>query len=264
MWVDTHCHLNNEKLVDCGGADACVNAAKSNGVSAMVSISSRVINEFPSILEIAQRHDNVWCTVGTHPHDVSLPEELAVTQQDLVQIANSSEKVIGFGESGLDYFYNYGERDDQISSFRKHIRAAMEADLPLVVHARDADEDIIRIIKEETSGKVMRGVMHCFSSSKKMAEEALELGYYISFSGIVTFKKAADLREIAKTIPHNRLLVETDSPYLAPEPFRGKINQPAWVARTGEVLAETLNIPPHKFAEITTNNFYTLFSKAIR
>ncbi len=262
MWIDSHCHLNNEKLAEYGGSDGCIANAHADHVKGMLSINSRVVTEFPEILDIAQKNENVWCTVGTHPHEASRDDEKSVTLQQLIDLSQSDPNIVGFGESGLDYYYNLAQHDDQQASFRKHIQASLATDLPLVVHARDADEDIIRIIREETDGKGMRGVMHCFSSGAKMAEEALELGYYISFSGIVTFKKAEELRQIAKKVPHNRLLIETDAPYLAPEPYRGKTNQPAWVARTGTVLAETLKLTPEKMADITAQNFLTLFSKA--
>ncbi len=261
MWIDSHCHLNHTKLKDAGTSEQIVEAAKSNGIDAMLTICCRVSDEFPEVLATAKKFDNVWCTIGTHPHDASKPGELAITQDELVKLANSDPKIIGIGESGLDYFYNNSTHEDQHTSFRKHIRACVEADLPIVVHARDADEDIIRLIREEGAGK-LRGVMHCFSSGRKMAKEALELGFYISFSGILTFKQADELRAIAKDVPFERLLVETDAPYLAPAPHRGKTNQPAYVAFTGMQLADVKGVDHATIAKHTRDNFFTLFNRA--
>lgn len=262
MWIDSHCHLNNDKLADYGGAEGCIKTANENKVIGMLTINSLIREEFPEILEIARRNKNVWCTVGTHPHEASQDAEKSVTLQELVDLSLSDPNIVGYGESGLDYFYNHSTPEDQQASFRKHIQASLQTDMPLVVHARDADDDIIRLIREETGGKGMRGVMHCFSAGPKMAEEALELGYYISFSGILTFKTAENLRQIARSVPRDRLLVETDSPYLAPEPYRGKKNQPAWVARTGSVLGDVLGITDAEIAKITSDNFFRLFNKA--
>ena len=228
----------------------------------MLTICCRIADEFPEVLATAKKFSNVWCTVGTHPHDASKPGELAITQDRLVKLAKSDPKIVGIGETGLDYFYKHSTPEDQQLSFRKHIRACIETDMPMVVHARDADEDIIRIIREENGSGKLRGVMHCFSSGRKMAEEALDLGFYISFSGIVTFKTATELHDIAKTIPLNRVLVETDAPYLAPTPHRGKINQPAYVINTGKQLAKLHNITEEKVAAHSKENFFNLFSRA--
>ena len=238
MWIDSHCHLNHDKIKPVGEPSQIIEAAKSAGVEGMLTISCRIQGEFPQILDIAKTNDNVWCTIGTHPHDAGLDAEQNTSLEELVKLAKSDAKIIGIGESGLDYFYDNSPRDLQEKSFRKHIKACLETDLPLVVHARDADDDIIRILKEEGAGKGLRGVMHCFSSGRKMAEEALDFGFYISFSGIVTFKQAVELRAIAKDVPLDRILVETDAPYLAPTPHRGKVNQPAFVVHTGAVMAE--------------------------
>lgn len=262
MWIDSHCHLNHPKLAEIGSPDEIVKNANANGVEGMLTICCRISDEFPEVLATAQRFKNVWCTVGTHPHDASKPGELAITQDQLVKIAKSDSKIIGIGETGLDYFYKHSTIENQQTSFRKHIQACIEADIPMVVHARDADEDIIRIIREENSSGKLRGVMHCFSSGRKMAEEALELGFYISFSGIVTFKTALELQDIAKTIPLNRILVETDAPYLAPTPHRGKTNQPAYVINTGKQLAKLHNISETEIAGYSKQNFFTLFNRA--
>lgn len=262
MWIDSHCHLNHTKIRPLGSAAEIVQSAKQYGVSGMLNICCRMADEFPIILETAEALSDVWCTVGTHPHEASKSTEKDFSVHDIVKLARHS-KVIGIGESGLDYYYDFSTREDQDASFRKHIQACLEADLPLVVHARDADDDIAKILREEGGGK-LKGVMHCFSSGAALAEAALEMGFYISFSGILTFKQADALREIAARVPKNRLLVETDAPYLAPEPYRGKTNQPAYVGHTGAVLARIHDVEPEAMAQITTDNFFRLFSKAER
>lgn len=260
MWTDSHCHLNHARFE---GADpgALVREARTEGVTGMVTICCRIHDEFSQILSIAEAHD-VWCTIGTHPHDAGNEGEQAVSLEELIRLARSSPKVVGIGESGLDYYYDLSPRDAQERSFRKHIRACVETGLPLVVHARDADEDIAAILKEEGAGTGLRGVMHCFSSSRKLAEEALALGFYISFSGIVTFKNAGELQAIAKDVPEDRILVETDAPFLAPVPHRGKTNHPAYVRHTGEFLARLRGVDPAMFAKRTTDNFHALFTGA--
>jgi TatD DNase family protein len=262
MWIDSHCHLNHAKLAEAGTPEQVVENARAGGVESMLTICCRVADEFPEVLATAKKFPNVWCTIGTHPHDASKPGELALTQDQLVEKSLSDPKIVGIGETGLDYFYKNSTPEDQHVSFRKHIRACIEADMPMVVHARDADEDIAKIIKEENKSGKLRGVMHCFSSGRKLAEEALDFGFYISFSGILTFKQAEDLRAIARDVPKDRLLVETDSPYLAPMPHRGKTNQPAYVAHTGAVLAEIHGVSPEEMARITKQNFFSLFKRA--
>ncbi|MGB4106716.1 MAG: TatD family hydrolase [Alphaproteobacteria bacterium] len=262
MWIDSHCHLNHPKIAELGTPESLVKTASDNGVDGMLTICSRIVDEFPEILAIAKRLPNVWCTVGTHPHDAGKPDELTVTQDALVALANSEPKIVGLGESGLDYFYKHSSPEDQGKSFRKHIRACIETDLPLVVHARDADEDIIRTLREEGAGSNLTGVMHCFSSGRAMAEQALELGFYISFSGILTFKSAAELQDIARNVPLERVLVETDAPFLAPVPHRGKTNQPAYVKETGKFLAQLHNTNEETIAKHCKNNFFKLFKKA--
>ena len=260
MWIDSHCHLDHAKLQ--GGAADVVAAANAAGVDGMVSINCQIAEEIDDLVALVRPLKNVWCTIGTHPHEASRDDEKAITLENLIERTKADPKIVGIGESGLDYYYETSTRDDQHASFRKHIQACLATDLPLVVHARDADEDIIRLIREETAGQKMRGVMHCFSSGPKMAEEAVELGFYISFSGILTFKKSEELREIARKVPQELLLVETDSPYLAPEPYRGKPNQPAYVGHTGAALANLHEMSAEKMARITTDNFFRLFSRA--
>lgn len=262
MWIDSHCHLDHDKLQASGGAAAVIAAANAAGTDGMVSINCQIAEEFGDLLALVKPFRNVWCTIGTHPHEASRDDEKAVSLEELIRLAKSDPKVVGIGESGLDYYYETSTRDDQQASFRKHIQACLATNLPIVIHARDADEDVIRIIREETAGQGMRGVMHCFSSGAKMAEESVELGFHISFSGILTFKKSEELREIARKVPKDRLLVETDSPYLAPEPYRGKPNQPAYVGHTGTVLANVHDISAKEMARITTANFFALFNQA--
>lgn len=264
MWIDTHCHLNHARFTPEGGVQSALDAARAAGVGGMVSINCLIREEFAGLLELVKPLDHVWCTVGTHPHDAGRDDEKTVTQAELVALARSHDKVIGIGECGLDYFYKHSTQEDQQDCFRKHIRACLETNLPMIVHARDADDDIIRIIREETDGKGMRGVMHCFSSTPAMGFQAIELGFHISFSGILTFKKSEELRIFARDVPMDRLLVETDAPYLAPEPFRGDMNHPALVVHTGKALAEIKGMTVDEMARITTDNFYNLFDKAER
>lgn len=263
MWIDSHCHLNHDRVTEGDSPAAIVMRAREAGVSGMVNICCEVIAEFPTILSTAKSLDNVWCTVGTHPHDSNVDAEKTVSVEQLVELAQSDGKIVGIGESGLDYFYNHSPVDIQQAGFRKHIQASIQTGLPLVVHARDADADITRLIREEGGGKAgLRGVMHCFSSGKGLCEAALEEGFYISFSGIVTFKKSTELQDIARTVPLDRVLVETDAPFLAPEPYRGKTNESAYVRHTGEFLADLYGLDVSEFAKITTDNFFRLFNKA--
>lgn len=262
MLIDSHCHLNHERLLHLGGVQHLLANASAANVGGMLSICCRISDEFSQILEMVTPLQQVWCTIATHPHEASDPAEKAVVYDELVRLARSHPKIVGIGESGLDYYYKLATVEDQQESFRRHIRACIETDLPLIVHARDADEDIIRIIREEGAGTSLKGVMHCFSSSRKMGEEALECGFYISFSGIVTFKKSVELQDFCRDVPVDRILVETDAPYLAPEPYRGKINEPALVVHTAAKIAALRNIDPETLAMNTTQNFFTLFNKA--
>lgn len=263
--IDSHCHLNHENITGAGSPAEIMAAAHAAGVPGALTICCRIVQEFDAILNVAQANKNVWCTIGTHPHDAGLPEEKNITLDRLIELAQSDPKVIAIGESGLDYYYNHSDHAAQAESFRKHIRACIATGLPLVVHARDADDDIIKILLEEGAGTDARlkGVMHCFSSSRKMAEEAVALGFYISFSGILTFRKAQELRDIARDVPMDRILVETDSPYLAPEPYRGKTNQPAYIIETVRVLAGLKNLDERIAVEVCNKNFFTLFDKAV-
>lgn len=256
MLVDSHCHLDFPEFD--GELDAIVERAAAAGVETILTISTHV-TRFDRVLAIAERFDTVYCTVGIHPHEAASEPE--VSTEHLVRLADHP-KVVGIGETGLDYFYEHSPRDAQQRSFRTHIRAARETGLPLVVHTRDADVDMARILTEEQVAGRFRGVLHCFSSSRTLAETALGLGLSISLSGIVTFKKATDLRETARLLPLDRVLVETDSPYLAPVPKRGKRNEPAFVAHTAAELARLRGTDIEALSTATTKNFFNLFVKA--
>ncbi|RWM93852.1 MAG: TatD family deoxyribonuclease [Mesorhizobium sp.] len=258
MLVDSHCHLDFPDFAE--ERAAIVARALAAGIGRMVTISTRV-KRFQQVLEIAESFDEVYCSVGTHPHNAA--EELDVTVEALVGLS-AHRKVVAIGEAGLDYFYDHAPRDAQAQGFRTHIAAARETGLPLVIHARDADSDMADILEDETGKGAFPFVLHCFSSGRRLAEIGVALGGYVSFSGIVTFKNSAELRAIAADVPHDRLLVETDAPYLAPIPFRGKRNEPAYVAHTAKVLAETIGVSEADIAAITTNNFFRLFSKMPR
>lgn len=257
MLVDSHCHLDFPQFQE--DFDQVLERAKAARVAHMVTISTRV-RQFQPVLALAERLDMVTCTVGTHPHNAG--SETDVTVEELVTLSHH-RKVVGIGESGLDYHYDKSPREAQQQGFRTHIQAAREAALPLVVHARDADADIERIMREEgAETSAAAGVMHCFSSGRRLAEAALEMGYMISCSGVVTFKRADELRSIIKDVPLDRLLVETDAPYLAPMPHRGKRNEPAYVRKTAEVVAEVKGVDIDTLESRTTENFARLFAKA--
>ncbi len=255
MLVDSHCHLDyfpTEEL------PAILAHAAEAGVGEMVTIGTRLAQS-TAIRDLAAAHPNVWCTVGVHPHSTA---ELPVPEPGEIAALADHPKVIGIGESGLDYFYDKAPRDIQQASFRAHIRAARLVGLPIAIHARDADDDIAAILREEYADGAYGLLLHCFSSTRALAEAAIDLGGYVSFSGILTFPKSTELREIARDMPSDRILVETDSPYLAPTPHRGKRNEPAYVARTAAVLAETRGLELAALADLTTANFRRLFRKA--
>ena len=255
MLVDSHCHLD---FPDFGEErQAVIARAVAAGVRRMVTISTRV-KRFAEVLAIAEAHEEVFCSVGTHPHNAA--EEIDVTAQDLVRLS-AHPKVVAIGEAGLDYHYDNSPRPAQTQGFRTHVAAAREAGLPLVIHARSADDDVAAILEEESGQGAFPFVLHCFSSGRKLAEVGVALGGYVSFSGILTFKNSDELRAIAKKVPLDRLLVETDAPYLAPVPFRGKRNEPAYVANTARVLAETIGVGTDEIAHLTTANFFRLFNK---
>lgn len=256
MLIDSHCHLDTFSSTETGDVLA---RAKAAGVGEVVTIGTRM-GQSVELIELTERHANVWCTVGVHPHNVA--EEPVPDAAEIAALTHHP-KVVGIGESGLDYFYDTAPQEVQQASFRQHIRAARLAGLPLAIHARSADEDIERILREEWEyGGPFLFLLHCFSSGRALAEAAVELGGFISFSGILTFPKSSELRSIAQDAPSDRLLVETDAPYLAPVPCRGKRNEPAWVAHTARVLAEVRGLPAGDLEALTTGNFRRLFAKA--
>lgn len=255
MLIDSHCHLDYFAADE---IDAILGRARDAGVGEMVTIGTRLVQS-DVVRGLADAHSNVWCTVGVHPHNAA---ELPVPTAEAIA-AEVHGRVIGIGESGLDYFYDKAPRDVQQASFRAHIGAARLTDLPLVIHARNADADIADILRRETEALgPFDFVLHCFSSTRVLAEAALALGGYISFSGILTFPRSQELRDIARDVPSDRLLVETDAPYLAPVPFRGKRNEPAHVAFTAAVLAQVHGVTPVEMAARSTANFRRLFKKA--
>jgi len=263
MWIDSHCHLNHVNIKEEGAPTDLINDAKTNGVDGILTICCRIHQEMDELLTIANNNDNVWCSVGTHPHDAGNEHEKALSENDITAICKNNDRVIGIGESGLDYFYDYAPRDDQETSFRKHIRVAKALDLPLIIHTRNAEEDTMRILKDEGAcDSKTKVLMHCFSSNKWLAEKSIENGFYMSFSGMITFKKNDELRDIARMVPLDRILVETDAPFLAPMPFRGKTNKPAYVVHTGQLVADLFNLTHQEFAAQTSQNFFELFSKA--
>lgn len=255
MLIDSHCHLTfpdfEEELED------VVARARRAGVEGMLTISTR-LSDFDKVRSLAEAHKDIWCTVGVHPHEVEAEPD--TTTDQLVKLA-AHEKVVGIGETGLDYFYDHSPRAEQQAGFDVHLAAACETGLPVIVHTRDADEDTNAMLRNAAAGGNLTGVIHCFTSGRGVAETALELGFYISLSGILTFKNAQEIRDIVKDVPLDRLLVETDSPYLAPVPKRGKRNEPAFVAHTAACLAEVKGVSIEEIHTITGQNFAKLFPR---
>lgn len=255
MLIDSHCHLDFEALsTDLDGVLARAAAA---GVTGMVTISTWV-DRFDAIKAIAEAHANVWCSVGTHPHNAD--KELHVSTDDLVRLS-AYEKCVAIGEAGLDYFYDNAPREAQAIGLRRHIAAARITGLPLIIHSRSADDDMAAILEEEAGQGAFPFLLHCFTGGMDLARRALALGGYISFSGIITFKNAEEIREVARMVPADRYLVETDAPYLAPIPHRGESNEPAYVRHTAEKLAEVRGTTLAAVGAETTANFARLFSK---
>ena len=257
MLVDSHCHLDFDVFED--DREDMIGRASEAGVGTLVTICTH-LSKFDEVRAIAASHENIWCSVGIHPHQVT--EEGIAPVGRLIDLA-ADPLVVGVGETGLDYYYDNSPRDEQRDNFRNHIEAARETGLPLIVHTRDADEDTAAILIKEAEQGTYRGVLHCFSAGRGLAEQALDLGFYISLSGIVTFRNAEDLREIVRDIPLDRILDETDSPFLAPVPNRGKRNEPAFVVHTARLVAELKGIDEAEFARVTTENFFRLFSKSV-
>lgn len=256
MFIDSHCHLNYKGLVEEQGA--VLARARATGVETMLNISTRE-REWDDVIATAERATDVWATVGIHPHEADAHPDVDTAK--LVAKA-AHPRVIGIGETGLDYYYDHSDRTRQQASFRAHIAASRETGLPLIVHTRDAEEDTAAIMAEEMGKGAYPGVIHCFTASGDFADKALDLGFYISISGIVTFKNARDLQETAARLPADRLLIETDSPFLAPVPHRGRSCEPAFVADTARFLAGLRGVSVEELGAQTSRNFRTLFAKA--
>ncbi|MBI1239523.1 MAG: YchF/TatD family DNA exonuclease [Alphaproteobacteria bacterium] len=256
MLVDSHCHLDFPEFAP--ELNAVVERAHAAGVQHMLTIGT-TLARFPGVLTIAEAFDSVSCTVGVHPHEAD--KEGGVARDVLLGHARH-DKVVGFGETGLDFFYENSARERQMESFRTHIEAARETGLPVVIHARDADEAMASVLEEEMAKGAFTGLLHCFSSGAELARRAIDLGLYISLSGIITFKKTDELRAIVRGLPHDRVLVETDAPFLAPIPLRGARNEPAFVVHTAKLVAELLNLSEDDLAAKTSENFFRLFAKA--
>jgi len=258
MLVDSHCHLDFPDFAD--EVDAIVARAEEAGIGRLVTISTRV-KRHDEILKIGERFPSVYCSVGTHPHYAH--EELDVTVADLI-MRTRHPKVVAIGEAGLDYYYDRSPRDAQAQGFRTHIAAARETGLPLVIHSREADQDMADLLKEEVGKGVFAAVLHCFTGTRALALTGISLGLYVSFTGILTFKKSDELRAIAAELPSDRILVETDAPDLAPGRHRGKRNEPAYVVETARVLADVKGVSLDEITRQTTENFFRLFAKVPR
>ena len=259
--IDSHCHIDGEQFdVD---RDDVVDRAREAGVEALLNVGTGDphSDDFRKAVAVAERYDSVYASVGVHPHDAKLYDNAAETH--LIDLVRSSEKVIAWGEIGLDYYYDHSPRDVQRTVFIRQIRTARELGLPIIIHSREANEETVEILEKECSYDRFCGIMHCFGGTAEMVEALLPLGFYISFAGNVTFKKADDLREAARAVPLKRLLIETDCPFLTPVPFRGKRNEPSYVAHTAAFLADFYRVPLEMLAEQTTRNFYSIFGSKI-
>lgn len=256
MFVDSHCHLDFPDLV--GNLDPILNRMAENRVESALCVSV-TLDDFPNVLRLAESHPHLWASVGVHP---DYPDTTEPSEAVLLEHAQN-ERIVAIGETGLDYYRETGDLEWQRDRFRVHIRAAHRAGLPLIIHTRSAREDTLQIMREERA-EVPGGVLHCFTETWEMARAAIDMGFYISFSGIVTFKNAEQLRDVARQVPLDRILIETDSPYLAPVPFRGKTNEPGHVIHVGEKIAQLRDLSIDEVAQITTDNFYRLFAKTTR
>ena len=254
--IDSHCHLDFPEFAP--ELDAVVARARAAGVGRMLTICTR-LSKFDQVLAVAERFDRMFCSVGVHPHEAA--NEAGVALPRILELAQHP-KVVGIGEAGLDYYYDKSPREKQQEVFALHIEAARQSGLPIIVHSRDADEDTVRLLRDGAAKGNLRGVIHCFTSTQYLADAALEMGFYISLSGIVTFKNAEALRQVAKTVPLDRLLVETDSPYLAPVPHRGRVNEPRHVIHVAQAIAAIKEVTLEEVAQATTANFYRLFPRA--
>ena len=256
MLVDSHCHIDGEQFDE--DRDAVVARASEAGVVAMLNIGTGDprSDDFRRAVAVAEKYENVYAAVGVHPHDAKLYDDAA--EQHLIELAKS-EKVIAWGEIGLDYYYEHSPRDVQRDVFRRQIRTARELDLPIIIHSRDADDETVEILTDECSCDGFRGIMHCFGGTPQMAEDLMKIGFLISFAGNVTFKKADNLREAARVVPLDKLLIETDCPFLTPVPFRGKRNEPSFVIYTAQFLADLYDTDLETVANRTTQNFLDFF-----
>ena len=259
MIIDHHCHLDFPQFAE--DFPSMIARAKAAGVGALVTISTRV-SKLGTLLELTTRDPVIYCSVGTHPHNAD--QEMDVTTEDLVRLATSHHKIVAIGEAGLDYFYQKSTRENQAEGFRRHIAAARITGLPLEIHTRDADDDCKAILEDEYAKGAFPAILHCYTGGMDLAMRAVELGLFVSFTGVVSFKKSDALREIAKAVPLNRILVETDAPYLAPEPVRGKTNEPAYVVHTAAAIAKARGVSYEEIAAATTENFFRLFTKVKR
>ncbi len=257
MLVDSHCHLDFPALSK--QQKDVLERARAAGVARFVNVCT-ALRDFDAVRKTAEAHEDVFCSFGVHPHHTA--EEGEDVSVERIMELTKHPKVIALGETGLDYFYDKSPRDKQQETFRRHIRASKATTLPLIIHSREAEEDTLRLLTEE--GQAISGVLHCFSSRRFLAEEGLKRGLYVSFSGILTFNKSEELRAIARDVPLDRLLIETDAPFLAPQPYRGKTCEPAYVAETARVLADIKGLSFEAMARQTTDNFYRLFSKCPR
>lgn len=258
MLIDHHCHLDFPQFAE--DRDGLIARAHAAGVGLMVTISTRVA-QFEQVKAVAEAYETVFCSVGTHPHNAD--EELDVTPEQLVELADHP-KVVAIGEAGLDYYYQKSSAKGQADGFKRHIKAARMTGLPLEIHTRDAEADTIKILSDAHAEGPFPAILHCYTGGMELALKAVELGLYVSFSGVISFKKSEELRDVARALPLDRLLVETDAPYLAPVPFRGKLNEPAYVVHTARALAEARGIEFEELAEATTDNFFRLFQKVPR
>ncbi|MGD9786128.1 MAG: TatD family hydrolase [Hyphomicrobiaceae bacterium] len=256
MLIDHHCHLDFPQLS--GDLEGVIARGRAAGVGVMVTISTRV-KQIDTLLALTRRDPAIYCSVGTHPHNAD--HEMDVTTDDLVRIANAHDRIVAIGEAGLDYYYQKSTRENQAEGFRRHIAAARITGLPLEIHTRDADDDCKAILEDEHAKGPFPAILHCYTGGMDLAMRAVELGLYVSFTGVVSFKKSDALREIARAVPLDRLLVETDAPYLAPEPYRGKTNEPAFVVHTAAAIAKARGITPDELADATTQNFFRLFTR---
>ena len=256
MIIDSHCHLTYEPMSS--SLDETIRRANKDGVKYLLTISTED-KSFKNILEIVENYNSVYGTYGIHPHEAK--KHKTIKSSYIVEKVKKNKKIIGIGESGLDFYYNHSDKKDQISSFLEHIDASQKLNLPLIVHTRSAEDDTLKILKKATKKKNLKILIHCFTGTKEFAFKLLDIGAYISASGVVTFKKSKELAETFKQIPTNKILVETDSPYLAPEPLRGKPNEPSYITHTVRFLSDLKNISYEKFSDSTTQNFFNLFGK---